>query len=221
MVLWITQLPRAGQIRAQRAWRVRGLWSDALAWQVTLFMGLQSAFAYIVFGWLAPILRDRGLDPVQAGLVVSVSVLGQAAASLFRAVARVHHRARPAGSHRDLLPDMHRESFLACLIGPLSWIWFWSIVAGAERGGAVRDRPDVDSAARPGRACGGESVEHVTERRICPGIGRAAGGRPAARLERELERPRRFCAYARGGDARHSGVAASRARHVGAVSVQA
>ena len=37
----------------RRAFRVRGLWTDPLAWQVTLFMGLQSALAYCVFGWLA------------------------------------------------------------------------------------------------------------------------------------------------------------------------
>ena len=40
---------------------VKGLFRDRLAWKVTLFMGLQSAMAYIVFGWMAPMLRDRGM----------------------------------------------------------------------------------------------------------------------------------------------------------------
>ena len=44
------------------------MWRDPLAWKVTLFMGLQSALAYCVFGWLAPILRERGLDGITAGL---------------------------------------------------------------------------------------------------------------------------------------------------------
>ena len=43
-----------------------------------LFMGLQSALAYVVMGWLPPILRDRGLSPVDAGLALSISVLMQA-----------------------------------------------------------------------------------------------------------------------------------------------
>lgn len=58
------------------------IWRDRLAWKVTLFMGLQSSIAYCVFAWLAPILRDRGLDPVQAGLAVSLSVLVQAPVAL-------------------------------------------------------------------------------------------------------------------------------------------
>ena len=41
---------------------VTGLWTDALAWQVTLFMGLQSAIAYTMFGWLPHMLQDRGLE---------------------------------------------------------------------------------------------------------------------------------------------------------------
>ena len=51
--------------------RVEGLWKDRLAWKVTLFMGFQSALAYCVFGWLVPILRERGVDGVTAGAIVS------------------------------------------------------------------------------------------------------------------------------------------------------
>lgn len=55
--------------------RVVGLWRDRIAWQVTMFMGLQSALAYCVFGWLVPILRERGMDGVTAGAIVSFSVM--------------------------------------------------------------------------------------------------------------------------------------------------
>ena len=71
------------KVRTKHAgFRVEGLWRDRLAWQVTLFMGLQSALAYCVFGWLSPILRERGLDGVTAGVVVSVSVMAQVFACL-------------------------------------------------------------------------------------------------------------------------------------------
>ena len=39
---------------------------DRLAWQVTLFMGLQSSLAYCVFGWLPSILQERGITPLEA-----------------------------------------------------------------------------------------------------------------------------------------------------------
>ncbi|HLT98459.1 MAG TPA: MFS transporter [Burkholderiaceae bacterium] len=61
--------------------RIR-LLHDGLAWQVACFMGLQSALAYCVLGWMAPILRWRGLDAVTAGFYVSASVMVQVATCL-------------------------------------------------------------------------------------------------------------------------------------------
>ena len=77
-------LPQVGQKHGahQVAYRVRGLLRDPLAWQVTLYMGLQSSLAYIVFGWLPSILIGRGLTATQAGLVLSGSVIVQLASSL-------------------------------------------------------------------------------------------------------------------------------------------
>ena len=57
-------LPQVGHKHGAHrvAYRVKGLLRDPLAWQVTLYMGLQSSLAYIVFGWVPSILIDRGLD---------------------------------------------------------------------------------------------------------------------------------------------------------------
>lgn len=73
---WLPQT-RQGQHAHRQAFRVIGLWRDPLAWQVTLYMGLQSSLAYIVFGWLPSILIDRGMTAVEAGLVLSGSVMLQ------------------------------------------------------------------------------------------------------------------------------------------------
>ena len=81
--VWATRLPPRDPAVVHTATRVRGLWADPLAWHVMLFMGLQSALAYTVIGWLPPMLRDRGLSPVDAGLVLSISVLVQASTCLF------------------------------------------------------------------------------------------------------------------------------------------
>lgn len=64
---------------------VAGLWRDPVAWCVALFMGLQSALAFCALGWLAPILRARGLDATTAGLVLSALV--------GRTIGDVHHHA--------------------------------------------------------------------------------------------------------------------------------
>ena len=73
---WLPQT-RQGQHAHRQAFRVIGPWRDPLAWQVTLYMGLQSSLAYIVFGWLPSILIDRGMTAVKAGLVLSGSVMLQ------------------------------------------------------------------------------------------------------------------------------------------------
>ena len=117
------------------ATRVVSLWSDGLAWQVSLFMGLQSMIAYCVFGWLAPILRERGLDAVSAGYVLSISVLGQMIGCLL------------APSLGTLGRDQRAISVLLYLVvlaglgglfaAPLGGAWVSAAVLGLGQGGLL------------------------------------------------------------------------------------
>jgi CP family cyanate transporter-like MFS transporter len=73
------------------------LWRSGLAWQVTIFMGLQSLVFYSTIAWLAEILRDRGVSSSAAGWLVSVAQLAGLVTSLAappiatrRASQRVH-----------------------------------------------------------------------------------------------------------------------------------
>ena len=50
---------------------------SALAWQVTVFFGLQSFQFYAVLAWLPSIYRDYGFSPAAAGLLLSLSGLVQ------------------------------------------------------------------------------------------------------------------------------------------------
>src|SRR5690606_12537134 len=68
------------------------LWHDGLAWQVACFMGLQSALAYCVMGWMAPILRWRGMDGAEAGLYVSLSIMVQVVTCLLVPMAATRFR---------------------------------------------------------------------------------------------------------------------------------
>ena len=109
-----------------------GLWRNALAWQVTLLMGFQSATTYCAFGWLAPILRDRGMDAVTAGLVLSFSVLVQVFSTLGGASFAALWRDERAPAILSL--GVGLAGFLGCLYAPLSLAWTAAAVMGVGQG---------------------------------------------------------------------------------------
>jgi CP family cyanate transporter-like MFS transporter len=55
---------------------MRSLLHDRLAWQVTLFFGIQSAVFYIGLSWLPSILRSDGYDAGAAGALLAAYALG-------------------------------------------------------------------------------------------------------------------------------------------------
>ena len=48
------------------------LWKSPLAWQVTLYMGLQSVELYCMYAWLPDILVHQGMDTGKAGWMLSL-----------------------------------------------------------------------------------------------------------------------------------------------------
>ena len=44
------------------------MWRSALAWQVTLFMGLQSLAYYVTLTWLPEILQEDGMSATRSRL---------------------------------------------------------------------------------------------------------------------------------------------------------
>jgi MFS transporter, CP family, cyanate transporter len=61
---------------------LRALLRDSLAWQVTLYMGLQSLVFYAGLAWLPSILRDAGFSAGAAGTLLALYALGGIPASL-------------------------------------------------------------------------------------------------------------------------------------------
>ncbi len=113
---------------------VRGLWRSALAWQVTLYMGLQSAMGYIVFAWLPPILRSRGDDAVTAGAATSLCILAQVLAAL--PIPLLAGRWRRQSLAALLVMLLAGGSFFALVHLPLSWQWLLATTLGTGMGGA-------------------------------------------------------------------------------------
>ncbi|WP_455874424.1 CynX/NimT family MFS transporter [Rhizobium yanglingense] len=134
-LIWLPQVLRIPAQTRRSGFRVEGLWRDRLAWQVTLFMGLQSALAYCVFGWLVPILRERGLDGVTAGAIVSVSVMVQAAACLV--APQIAVRGKDQRLINAALCVIAVVALLGLLFAPLSTVWLWAVLQGMGQGGLI------------------------------------------------------------------------------------
>lgn len=127
-------LPQVGKRQGAHhvAYRVRGLLRDPLAWQVTLYMGLQSSLSYIVFGWLPSILIGRGLTPTQAGLVMSGSVIVQLITAL--TAPWLATRGKDQRIAILLAMSMTLAGLFGCLYAPLNGLWGWAIVLGLGQG---------------------------------------------------------------------------------------
>ena len=134
LLLWAPQALAAKPLPAHAQARSGSLWHDPLAWQVTGFMGLQSALAYIVLGWLAPMLRERGLDGAEAGYVVALSILVQLATCLV--TPSIAARCRDQRAIAVGLAAIILVSMLAFIFAPLSGRWLWAVLLGCGQGGA-------------------------------------------------------------------------------------
>lgn len=153
--------PSSGASAAGFGW----VWRHPVAWQVTAFMGLQSALAYCVFGWLAPILRERGLDPATAGWVVSVSVFVQVFASF--AGPWFATRGRDQRATAAVIIVLAVAGLIGLLYAPLEFVWVVAVLQGAGQGALfsvlmtiiILRSPDAAVAARlSGMAQGGGYV---------------------------------------------------------------
>ena len=112
---------------------MRDVLGQPLAWQVMLFMGLQSSLAYIVFGWLPTLLLERGYGEGEAGWMMAGSVMVQLPAALGAPwLARMGRDQRPA-----LLSvlAMIGGGFWLLLIGPENLRWLGIVLLGLGQGG--------------------------------------------------------------------------------------
>ncbi|MDN5843164.1 MAG: MFS transporter [Alcaligenaceae bacterium] len=132
-LLWAPMALKTGTGGVRKMLPVRHLHRDPLAWNVTFFMGLQSALAYCVMGWLAPIIRERGVSGTEAGIVVSVSIMMQVVACLL--VPLLASRRRDQRVISVTLVLLAIVGLLGMLAAPLWSIWIWAVIQGIGQGG--------------------------------------------------------------------------------------
>jgi len=131
-LLWWPQSRQAHDHTARRAPR-RGLWRDPVAWQVTGYMGMQSAPAYIVFSWFPTMMVDRGLSSLAAGWMLSLLMLAQLASSFGAPWLSSHCR-----DQRLVIVAMLALSmigFSGALYAPTGSLWLWTTLMGLGLGG--------------------------------------------------------------------------------------
>ncbi|MGP3594271.1 CynX/NimT family MFS transporter [Vagococcus sp. WN89Y] len=136
LLLWLVQL-RSGvpaNIGSSPALHNRGIWRSALAWQVTLFLGINSLIYYIVIGWLPSILIALGYSEAQAGSLHGILQLATAAPGLL--IPLVLHRLKDQRGIAVLVS-------LCCAAGALG-LWLlphyaalWTIVFGFGSGATM------------------------------------------------------------------------------------
>lgn len=132
-IAWVAQMHTV-QRPAAPSGGPRRVYRDPLAWQVTIFMGLQSSLAYVVFGWLPTILADRGMAPVFAGLALSISILIQVPTAVI--VPAIGARMRDQRAVLALVVATTLIGLGGCVYAPISSIWVWIVILGLGQGGS-------------------------------------------------------------------------------------
>ncbi|MDL4820847.1 CynX/NimT family MFS transporter [Actinomadura opuntiae] len=108
------------------------VWRAGLAWQVTVFMGLQSLLAYVVLGWLPTICQDRGMSDTSAGYVLALTAAIQAVGSL--GVPMLERRMRDQRPLVVLTCTLAFIGFAGTTWAPISSVWLWAVVLGIGQG---------------------------------------------------------------------------------------
>lgn len=84
LLTWLPQWRQTAHANLSnaRALQSRAIWRSGLAWQVTLFLGLNSLIYYVIIGWLPAILISHGYSEAQAGSLHGLLQLATAAPGL-------------------------------------------------------------------------------------------------------------------------------------------
>ena len=117
LLVWLPQTRKTATapLTGSGAMHNRGIWHSALAWQVTLFLGINSLVYYVIIGWLPAILQSLGYSEAQAGSLHGLLQLATAAPGL--AIPLILHR----------LKDQRAIAVIVALMCAISacGLWFW------------------------------------------------------------------------------------------------
>ncbi|HCB2209543.1 TPA: CynX/NimT family MFS transporter [Citrobacter farmeri] len=135
-LVWLPQWRNTthANVTTSRALHTRGIWRSPLAWQVTLFLGINSLIYYVIIGWLPAILISHGYSEAQAGSLHGLLQLATASPGLL--IPLVLHRFHDQRSIAALVS-------LMCAVGAAGF-WFmpdqavlWTLLFGFGSGATM------------------------------------------------------------------------------------
>ncbi len=136
LLLWLPQARRQATtpMTGSGAAHNRRIWRSALAWQVTLFLGINSLVYYVIVGWLPAILQSMGYSEAQAGSLHGLLQLATAAPGL--AIPLVLHRLKDQRGIAVLVALMCVVSTLGLWLLPGQAV-IWTLIFGFGSGATM------------------------------------------------------------------------------------
>lgn len=105
------------------------VWRTAFAWQIAVFMGIQSLLYYTVASFLPAILSTKGMSEVQAGQMASVFQFMAPVAII--TLTWLVNRGRPIQALAVLAAVFNVIGILGLSYTSTDWAWLWSALMGA------------------------------------------------------------------------------------------
>lgn len=136
LFIWLPQARRqvTAPLTGSGAIHNRGIWRSALAWQVTLFLGINSLVYYVIIGWLPAILQSIGYSEAQAGSLHGLLQLATAAPGL--AIPLILYRLKDQRGIAVLVALMCAVSALGLWFLPAQAV-LWTIIFGFGSGATM------------------------------------------------------------------------------------
>src|SRR5215203_2021075 len=133
LAAWVPVTRRLRAAAEPAPGRVRLPWGSAVAWRVTLYMGLQSLLYYAALTWLSPLYVAAGWSAGRAGLLLGLFSFTQ----IFSALA-VPALADRTGDHRPWLAlcvGTASVMLATFALAPTAAPWLWAALLGLGVGG--------------------------------------------------------------------------------------
>ncbi len=158
LVVWLPQLPYRTRPLAADAPRSFGrLRHDPIAWELTLFFGIQSLIFYSVISWLPSIYQSHGFSPSQSGYLLGIATLVGAPAALI--VPTLATRAPDQRSYILIVCLLTAMGLAGIMLAPTALPLLWVVLLGVGLGGSfplaltllvLRTRTSTDTARLSG-----------------------------------------------------------------------
>ncbi len=136
VLLWLPQLANHTPPASSTAHAPHGgrLWHSALAWQVTLYLGINSFVFYVAVSWLPAILRDAGYSAERAGSLHGLLQLMSAGPALF--LTPVVRRMKDQRAAAFCSAGASFVALAGLIVAP-AWAVLWIVLLGLGTGGGI------------------------------------------------------------------------------------